>query len=104
MTVVSIPWPDLYGQPVELILVGYMLRRWATSPERDLALTRYLQFMLTAITLLAIGVSMLGWNYVHETGNNWTFDLLLLKDVAVNENIRSIVFFLLFFFLYLSPL
>lgn len=82
---------------IELILLGYMLRRWATSPERDLALTRYLQFMLTAIILLAIGISMLGWNYVHETGDNLTFNLLLLKDVAINENIRSIVFFLLFY-------
>ena len=81
----------------ELVLLGYMLRRWATSPDRDLALTRYLQFMFTAIILLSIGVFMLGWNYGHETGNSWTFDLLLLKDVAVNEDIRSIVFFLLFY-------
>jgi NADH-quinone oxidoreductase subunit M len=82
---------------IELMLIGYMLRRWATSPERDLALARYLQFMLTGILLLGIGISMLAWNYSHETGNNWTFDLLLLKDIAVNDNISSIVFFLLFY-------
>ena len=82
---------------LELILLGYMLRRWATSPERDLAMTRYLQFMLTGIILLGIGISVLGWNYVHETGNNLTFDLLLLKNVAINENISSVIFFLLFY-------
>ena len=82
---------------IELSLISYMLHRWATSPERDLALSRYLQFMLTGILLLAIGISMLGWNYTHETGNPWTFDLILLKDVAVNEDIRSIIFFLMFY-------
>jgi len=82
---------------IELSVIGYMLRRWATSPERDLALTRYLQFMLTGIVLLAIGISMLGWNYTHETGNPWTFDLMRLKDVAVNQEISSIIFFLLFY-------
>ena len=82
---------------IELMLIGYMLRRWATSPDRDIALTRYLQFMLTGLLLLSIGISMLGWNYTHETGNAWTFDLLLLKDVTVNEDIRSIIFFLLFY-------
>lgn len=82
---------------VELLLIGYMLRRWATSPDRDLAMTRYLQFMLTGILLLAIGISMLSWNYSHETGNAWTFDLLLLKDVAVNAEISSVIFFLLFY-------
>ncbi|MDX2503580.1 MAG: NADH-quinone oxidoreductase subunit M [Gammaproteobacteria bacterium] len=82
---------------LELMLIGYMLKRWATSPDRDLALTRYLQFMLTGLILLGIGISMLAWNYTHETGNTWTFDLILLKEVAINENIRSIIFFLLFY-------
>ena len=82
---------------IEFTLISYMLHRWATSPERDLALTRYLQFMLTGILLFGIGISMLGWNYTHETGNAWTFDLFLLKDVTVNENISSIIFFLLFY-------
>jgi len=81
----------------ELGLIGYMMRRWATSPDRDVALSRYLQFMLTGLLLFTIGITMLGWNYAHETGNNWTFDLLLLKDVTMNENISSIVFFLLFY-------
>ena len=82
---------------LELVLLGYMVRRWATSPERDLAMARYFQFMLTGIVLMIIGVSMLGWNYVHETGSDWTFNLFLLKDVAVNPDISSIVFFLLFY-------
>jgi NADH-quinone oxidoreductase subunit M len=82
---------------VELMLLGYMLHRWATSPDRELAMTRYLQFMLTGLVLFAMGIAMLAWNYSHVTGNNWTFDLLLLKDVVVSSEIRSIIFFLLFY-------
>ncbi len=82
---------------IELLLISYMVHRWATSPERDLALTRYLQFMLTGLFLFAIGISMLAWNYTHETGGAWTFDLFLLTDVPVNESINSIIFFLLFY-------
>lgn len=81
----------------DVVLLGYMLHRWATSPDRDLAMARYLQFMLTGILLLSIGIFMLAWNYTHITGNPWTFDLLLLKEVTVNEDIRSIIFFLLFY-------
>lgn len=82
---------------IELILLGYMIRRWATSPDRDLAMARYLQFMLTGIVLLSMGIAMLAWNYSHVTGNDWTFDLILLKDVVVSNEIRSIIFFLLFY-------
>ncbi len=82
---------------IELALIAYMLHRWATSPDKDLALSRYLQFMLTGLILLIIGISMLGWNYTHENGNAWTFDLFLLKDVTVNQSISSIIFFLLFY-------
>ena len=82
---------------IELALLGYMLRRWATSPDRELAMARYLQFMLTSIALLSIGIAMLAWNYSHVTGNNWTFDLILLKNVVVSSEIRSIIFFLLFY-------
>ena len=80
---------------VELILLGYMLRRWATSPDRELAMARYLQFMLTGIVMLSMGIAMLAWNYSHITGNDWTFDLILLKNVVVSSEIRSIIFFLL---------
>lgn len=95
-TTLDLLWFTLMSS-LELMLIGFMLKRWATFPERDLALTRYLQFMITGIILLCIGISMLAWNYTHETGNTWTFDLILLKEVAINENIRSIIFFLLFY-------
>jgi len=81
----------------ELILVGHMVHRWATSPERDLALSRYFQFMLSSFILFIIGITMLAWNYTHMTGAEWTFDLLLLKQVSVDSNIGSIIFFLLFY-------
>ncbi|MCU7837363.1 MAG: NADH-quinone oxidoreductase subunit M [gamma proteobacterium symbiont of Taylorina sp.] len=95
-TTLDLLWFTLFSL-IDLILLGYMLRRWATSPDRDLIMARYFQFMLTSMVLLIIGISMLAWNYSHVTGNNWTFDLLLLKDVVVSSEIRSIIFFLLFY-------
>lgn len=44
-------------------LVGYLLWFWSTSPERDLAIRRYIQFMSTGIFLLLIGILFLGWQH-----------------------------------------
>jgi len=87
----------LFSSMIELILVGYLLYRWATSLERDLALARYLQFMGTSVVLMLIGVLMLGWNYADVTGSGWSFDLPLLLTVPIPESIQSVLFFLLFY-------
>lgn len=81
---------------IQLFVVGYILWNWATSPEKDLALSRYLQFMITGFILLLIGVIMLGWNYSDATGQ-WSFDLIDLINHPVDESIQSILFFLLFY-------
>lgn len=81
---------------IQLILLGYILWRWATSPERDLALSRYLQFMGIGLLLLLAGMIMLGWHYSDVIGH-WSFDLLDLIQVPIDHPIQSIIFFLLFY-------
>lgn len=81
---------------IHLILVGYVLWSWATSPERDLALSRYMQFMVTGLFLLLMGVIMLGWNYSDIHGY-WSFDITDLLKTPIPDSIQSIIFFLLFY-------
>jgi NADH-quinone oxidoreductase subunit M len=82
---------------IELILVAYMLLHWASSPEKDLARARYIQFMLVGICLLVAGVLMLGWNYSDITGGKWDFDLFDLVKVPIPDSLQTIIFFLLFY-------
>ena len=81
---------------IQLLILGYILWNWATSPDKDLALSRYLQFMITGLVLLLIGVIMLGWNYSDATGR-WSFDLIELLNHPVDKTIQSVLFFLLFY-------
>ncbi|MCP3666329.1 MAG: NADH-quinone oxidoreductase subunit M [Gammaproteobacteria bacterium] len=81
---------------IQLFIVGYLLWYWSTSPDRDMAISRYLQFMGTGTVLLLIGVFILGWNYADVTGS-WSFDLFQLGEVGVRPAMSSAVFFLLFY-------
>jgi len=81
---------------IYLLLVGYILWNWATSPDRDIALSRYLQFMITGLVILLAGVVMLGWNHSDITGR-WSFDLIELLKTPVPTSFQSIIFFLLFY-------
>ena len=82
---------------VELGLVGILLSRWSTSPESELAQTRYYQFMSTGILLLLVGIVILGWNHADATGGRWTFDLFELAQAPVSAGFQSVVFFLFFY-------
>ena len=82
---------------VQLGLIGYLLGRWATSPDKEAPLIRYYQFMGTGVLLLLIGALMLGWNYADATGGRWSFDLMELQQVQVATGLQSVVFFLLFY-------
>jgi len=81
---------------LQLALIGYMLWRWAGSPEKTFALTRFYQFMGLGILLLLAGALALGWNASHETGQ-WSFDLYGLSRTAMPSGFQSVVFFLLFY-------
>lgn len=82
---------------LQLLPVGYLIWRWATSPEKDMMSSRFLQFMGTGLLLLLAGILMLGWNHADATGAGWSFDLFRLSGVEVSAPIRSLVFFLLFY-------
>ena len=82
---------------IELILVAYLLQRWAKAPQDDRAMGRYLQFMGIGLLLLLAGVFMLGWNHADATGGVWSFDLQDLILIPVPFEIQSVIFFLLFY-------
>ncbi|MGD2074891.1 MAG: NADH-quinone oxidoreductase subunit M [Gammaproteobacteria bacterium] len=82
---------------LELILVAFVLHRWASAPQEDLAMQRYLQFMSTGLVLLLAGVVMLGWNFAQANGGAWSFELTRLAGEALPESVEVVVFFLLFY-------
>lgn len=86
----------LLASALHLLTTGYILWNWATSPEKDLALTRYMQFMGLGLLLLLVGIIMLGWHHADVHGH-WSFDLLQLMQAPVSQGIQSLVFFLLFY-------
>ncbi|MCB1831761.1 MAG: NADH-quinone oxidoreductase subunit M [Chromatiaceae bacterium] len=86
----------LFMSAAQFFPVGYLIWRWASAPEKDLALTRFLQFMGVGLVLLLAGTLMLGLNHADATGR-WSFDLFDLAAVEVPAGMLSVVFFLLFY-------
>ena len=82
---------------IELVLVAYLLQRWAKAPQDDMAMGRYLQFMGIGLLLLLAGTFMLGWNHADASGGTWSFDLHDLTLIPVPIEIQSVIFFLLFY-------
>jgi NADH-quinone oxidoreductase subunit M len=82
---------------VELLLIAYLLSRWANAPQEDIAMQRFLQFMGTGLLLLLAGSVMLAWNHADATGGRWSFDLTDLAAVPVPVEIQTAIFFLLFY-------
>jgi len=82
---------------LELLLIAFLLQRWAKAPQDDMAMGRYLQFMGIGLLLLFAGVFMLGWNHADATGGQWSFDLHDLTLIPVPIEIQSVIFFLLFY-------
>ncbi|MDH5648887.1 MAG: NADH-quinone oxidoreductase subunit M [Gammaproteobacteria bacterium] len=82
---------------LQLSIIGHMLWRWGTSPEKDLAVKRFFQFMSTGIVMFMISVMMVGWGHSHVTESRWTFDLLELVNSPGVGDIQSVVFFLMFY-------
>jgi NADH-quinone oxidoreductase subunit M len=80
----------------EMLLIGYMLWRWAFSTLEDIAMRRYIQFMVTGIVLLLIGSLILGWNH-NDIHGFWSFELEHLVNTPVPARIQAAIFFLLFY-------
>ena len=86
----------LFMSTVQLLPVGYLVWRWASSPEKDLALTRFLQFMGVGLLLLLGGTLLLGLNHAGASGR-WSFDLIDLASVEEPAELHTLIFFLLFY-------
>lgn len=82
---------------VQLFVVGQLLWFWATSPDKDLALNRYQQFMTLAVILLLAGTVMLGWNHADLVQGRWSFDLYDLARSPIQAQYQSVIFFLVFY-------
>lgn len=81
---------------LQLGLVGYLLWRWGTSPDKELALRRFQQFMGLGVLLLLSAALLLGWSHAHQHGY-WSFDLFDLATTSMDPAFSSPVFFLLFY-------
>ena len=81
---------------IQFILLGYLLWRWATSPNKDTAFTRYLQFMGSGMLLMILGTLLMGWQYA-EIHRVWSFDLIDLQSIPILPVYQSWIFFLLFY-------
>ncbi len=81
---------------IQFILLGYLLWRWATSPNKDTAFTRYLQFMGSGLLLMILGTVLMGWQYA-EIHHVWSFDLIDLQSSPILPVYQSWIFFLLFY-------
>lgn len=82
---------------IQFILLGYLLWRWATSPNKDTAFKRYLQFMGSGLLLMIIGTLLLGWQYAEAHNHVWSFDLLDLRQSPILPVYQGWIFFLLFY-------
>ncbi|MEN8169905.1 MAG: NADH-quinone oxidoreductase subunit M [Pseudomonadota bacterium] len=82
---------------LQLLPVSYLLHKWSTSPAKDVAVARFIQFMGSGLLLLLAGVLMLGWQYADTTGGQWSFDFFELASQPIATGTQSIIFFLLFY-------
>jgi len=82
---------------IQLLPIGTLLISWSTSPEKEEAVARFIQFMSIGLLLLTIGTLMLGWNYAELHNGAWSFDINDLINTPVESTLHSILFFLLFY-------
>ncbi|MBF0621492.1 MAG: NADH-quinone oxidoreductase subunit M [Magnetococcales bacterium] len=82
---------------LQLMLVGYLIWYWATSPEINASFVRYMQFMFVSGVLLFVGTIMLGLNHSNMTGGTWSFDLFDLVKTPAPLVDQSILFFVIFY-------
>lgn len=82
---------------LQLALVGYLLWRWASAREENLALSRFLQYQLFGWCLFLAGVLVLVWSHADVVGGRWSYDLLDLLRTPKIEKYQSAAFYLLFY-------
>jgi len=82
---------------VQLALVGYLLWRWASAREENLALSRFLQYQLFGWCLFMAGSIVLVWSHADVLGGYWSFDLFELLETPQIGKYQSAAFYLLFY-------
>ncbi|MER2544271.1 MAG: NADH-quinone oxidoreductase subunit M [Candidatus Accumulibacter phosphatis] len=82
---------------VQLALVGYLLWRWASAREENLALSRFLQYQLFGWCLFMAGSIVLVWSHADVLGSHWSFDLFELLETPQIGKYQSAAFYLLFY-------
>lgn len=82
---------------VQLALVGYLLWRWASAREENLALSRFLQYQLFGWCLFMAGSIVLVWSHADVLGGHWSFDLFELLKTPQIGKYQSAAFYLLFY-------
>jgi NADH-quinone oxidoreductase subunit M len=82
---------------MQLALVAYLLWRWASTSEENLALSRFLQYQLFGCGLFVAGALVLVWSHVDVIGGRWSFDLLDLLRTPQIGKYQSVAFYLLFY-------
>jgi NADH-quinone oxidoreductase subunit M len=82
---------------IELGLIGYLVGHWSFSPERAMAMSRYLQFQGVGLLMLLAGVLLVGWAHHDTAAGAWTFDLLDLAGHPIPPELGVVAFFLLFY-------
>jgi len=81
---------------VNMVLVGHMIWRWSTSPEKESTLWRYYQFTGSGLVLLFAGTLLLGHQQHGATAAD-TYDLFRLVANPLTGDTGTWVFFLLFY-------
>lgn len=84
---------------IEVALIAYLTRRWATFADIQPSLARYVQFMLIGLLLLFAGVLLLGWSYADANQGQWSFSLydLVQLDFGTQSTVATLIFFSLFY-------
>ena len=82
---------------LQLTLVGYLLWRWASAREENLALSRFLQYQGFGLLLFVAGAVVLAWGHSDATGGHWSFDLFDLVLTPPLGKFQAAAFFLLFY-------
>ena len=95
-TTLNLLW-FLLASTLEILLVAFLVWYWATSPEIDKAISKYLQFMAFGLSLLLLAIILLGWNYADHNAGIWSFDLFDLIKTEIPLSLQSVIFFLMFY-------
>ncbi len=93
---------------LQIAAIGLLTWKWSNSPEKELALKRFFQFMAMSLLMLLVGTLLLGWNHAQVVGY-WSFDLTKLRALSdsmqMNPALQTLVFYSLFYsFAIRSPL